>query len=296
MNTQDPSERAFLVEGVTIPRLVYGTAWKEDATRGLVEAALAAGFRGVDTANQRKHYHEAAVGEALRAAIAAGQVTREALFVQTKYTFRGGQDDRLPYDPAAPIPAQVAQSHASSCAHLGVERVDAYLLHGPSQREGLGPLDRQAWRAMEALHAAGGARLLGVSNVSVAQLELLCDLARVPPAVVQNRCYANRGWDADVRRVCRERGVVYQGFSLLTANEWLWRSDLVGRIAASHGRTSAQVVLRYALDLGMVALTGTTRGDHMRDDLAILDFALTPDDAQAITALSASPRRPPPRS
>src|SRR5438477_2236556 len=135
------SDRTLSIEDVRVPRFLYGTAWKEDETRRLTELALRQGFRGIDTANQRRHYHEAAVGQAVAAAVASGLVAREDLFLQTKFTFRRGQDDRLPYDPKAPIPAQVEQSFASSLAHLGTARIDAYLLHGPTQRAGLAPAD-----------------------------------------------------------------------------------------------------------------------------------------------------------
>src|SRR5262249_17122493 len=148
------------------PRFLYGTAWKEQETRRLTELALRRGFRGIDTANQRRHYDEAAVGQAVAAAIASGLVARGELFLQTKFTFRQGQDHRLPYDPGAPIPAQVEQSFASSLEHLGVGVIDPYLPPGPSQRSGLTSDDWEAWRAMEALHAGGRARLLGVSNVT----------------------------------------------------------------------------------------------------------------------------------
>src|SRR5438270_7679767 len=103
------------VRGVHVPELLYGTAWKEDATESLVKGALASGFRAIDTANQRKHYFEEAVGRG----IARGGVARDQLFVQTKFTFRDGQDHRLPYDERAPIADQVAQSFASSLDHLG---------------------------------------------------------------------------------------------------------------------------------------------------------------------------------
>src|SRR5687767_9429800 len=133
--------------GVRVPRFLYGTAWKEDETARLTELALRQGFRGIDTANQRRHYHEAAVGQAVAAAIAGGLVARDDLFLQTKFTFREGQDHRLPYDPKAPIRVQVEQSLASSLEHLGTEAIDSYLLHGPSRRSGLGADDWEAWRA-----------------------------------------------------------------------------------------------------------------------------------------------------
>jgi diketogulonate reductase-like aldo/keto reductase len=280
------SDRTLTIDGVRVPRLLYGTAWKEDDTERLTLLALRHGFRGVDTANQRKHYHEAAVGQAIRAAVAEGLVTRSDLFLQTKFTFRGGQDHRLPYDPDAPIPTQVEQSFASSLGHLGTDVIDSYVLHGPSQRVGLGADDWAAWRAMEAIHDSGRVRLLGVSNVTPEQLRDLCDGARVRPRFVQNRCYAARGWDRDVRAYCAENGLVYQGFSLLTANRGVLAHPELARIAARHGRTAAQVVFRFAVDVGMVALTGTTDPAHMREDLDVFAFSLEPDEIARIEGLA----------
>src|SRR5438105_5985019 len=221
------SDRTLSIDGVRVPRFLYGTAWKEDQTQRLAELALQQGFRGIDTANQRRHYHEAGVGQAILAAIDSGLVTRDDLFLQTKFTFRPGQDHRLPYDPRAPISTQVEQSFASSLAHLGTAVIDSYLLHGPTQRAGLSPADWEAWRAMEAIHDSGRARLIGVSNVTLEQLQRLCELARVRPRFVQNRCYAIQGWDRGIREFCAANGLVYQGFSLLTANRGvLARSEL----------------------------------------------------------------------
>ncbi len=140
-------EGTLLIEGVRVPRFLYGTAWKEGQTRRLTELALELGFRGIDTANQRRHYHEAAVGEVIAAAVESGLLVRDDLFLQTKFTFRRGHDYRLPYDLEAPIAIQVEQSFASSLAHLGTKIIDSYLLHGPTQRVGLAPGDWAAWRA-----------------------------------------------------------------------------------------------------------------------------------------------------
>ncbi|HYH67178.1 MAG TPA: aldo/keto reductase [Urbifossiella sp.] len=276
------NERHLMIDGVRVPRFLYGTAWKEDATERLTGLALAAGFRGIDTANQRKHYHEAGVGAALRACA----VPRDELFLQTKFTFRPGQDDRLPYDPAAPVAEQVEQSFASSLAHLGVDTIDSFVLHGPSRGDGLGPPDWEAWRAMESLHATRRVTLLGVSNVTADQLRLLCEGARVKPRFVQNRCHAVRGWDRDVRAVCAAEGITYQGFSLLTANRQVLAHPDVQRIAERHGRSPAQVVFRFALDLGMLPLTGTTDPAHMRVDLDVFDFALDADEVRRIDGIT----------
>src|SRR5437762_2803703 len=218
-------------QGIRVSRFLYGTAWKEEATERLTELALQQGFRGIDTANQRRHYHEAAVGQAIVTMVRSGLAARDDLFLQTKFTGRQGQDKRLPYDPDAAISIQVEQSFASSLKHLGVERIDSYLLHGPTQRTGLAPADWEAWRAMEAIHDSGRVRLLGISNVTLEQLQRLCQQARVRPRFVQNRCYAVQRWDRQIRKFCAQNGLVYQGFSLLTANRELLLSPELARIA-----------------------------------------------------------------
>jgi diketogulonate reductase-like aldo/keto reductase len=280
------SDRTVLLDGARVPRFLYGTAWKEDRTQPLTELALRQGFRGVDTANQRRHYHEADVGRAVAAALAGGLAARDELFLQTKFTFRAGQDHRLPYDPQAPVRTQVEQSFASSLGHLGTNVIDSYLLHGPTQRSGLAAADWEAWRAMEALHDSGRARLLGVSNFSLEQLRLLCERARVPPRFVQNRCYASRGWDRAVREYCAACGMLYQGFSLLTANRDALAHPELARVARRHGRSAAQVVFRFALEVGMVPLTGAADAGHMREDLEAFEFRLAPDEVERIERLA----------
>src|ERR1700758_4038543 len=113
------------------PPFLYGTAWKEDRTASLTELALRSGFRAIDTANQRRHYFEAGVGQGLSAAYRSGIVTRADVFLQTKFTYQNGQDHRLPYDPGARLAVQVEQSLTSSFEHLGTDYVDSFVLHGP---------------------------------------------------------------------------------------------------------------------------------------------------------------------
>ena len=276
------AEDTWQIGAAMVPTLLYGTAWKEERTADAVTQALRMGFRGLDTANQRRHYHEAEVGRALLAELERGTLRRQDVFVQTKFTFRMGQDHRLPYDPSAPVARQVEQSFDRSLSHLGVNVVDSYLLHAPSVPQGLARADIEAWRAMEILHDAARVRLLGVSNFAPDQLTALLRAARVRPTFVQNRCYASRGWDAGVRDLCTREGVTYQGFSLLTANEGVVRSSLVHDIARRHQRTPAQVILRFAHQLGMIALTGTTNPQHMAADLAVYEFELTPAEVNVI--------------
>jgi diketogulonate reductase-like aldo/keto reductase len=230
----------------SIPNFLYGTAWKEDRTSALTELAIRSGFRAIDTANQRKHYFEAAVGQGLTAAYATGLVSRADLFLQTKFTYQEGQDHRLPYDPAATLAVQVSQSMASSLEHLGTDHVDSFVLHGPASRSHWTTDDFETWQAMIKERDAGRTRLLGVSNISLAQLQQMARAHADPPAFVQNRCYANRGWDRDVRSFCREHNIVYQGFSLLTANIEVLRHRLVAGLAAQLNASPAQIVFAFA--------------------------------------------------
>ncbi|MCA9519773.1 MAG: aldo/keto reductase [Myxococcales bacterium] len=273
------------LRGVAVPRFIYGTAWKEARTEELTRLAIEQGFRAIDTANQRKHYVEADVGRAVAAAIAEGRVDRGELFLQTKFTYRRGQDERLPYDPRAPLAKQVRQSFERSQQHLRSEVIDSYLLHGPSAGS-WNDDDREVWHAMEALHDEGRARLLGVSNVSRGHLETLCAEARVPPAFVQNRCYAEQGWDADVRAFCRRHGIVYQGFSLLTANRRALQSPAFGAIVRRTGFTPSQLVFRAAIELGILPVTGTSSVAHMQEDLAVQHLELSDADRRAIEAIA----------
>lgn len=254
-------------------QIMYGTAWKEGSTAGSVSLALDAGFRAIDTANQRKHYFEAGVGEAIAPFLV--EFGRDALFLQTKYTYVRGQDDRLPYHRTARPSVQVQQSMESSLRHLGVDYVDSYLLHSPEKNSGgLTDTDWEVWQSMESLVSAGQTRSIGVSNVSAAQLLELVRGARVRPAFVQNRCYASKGWDVAVRTICNEYDVVYQGFSLLTANRKVWNGALVGKIAKRLDISKAAVMLTFARQMSMVPLTGTTDVDHMHDDLAAMSLVL----------------------
>ena len=195
----------------SIPDFLCGTAWKEDRTPTLTELALRMGFRGIDTANQRRHYFEAGVGQGLAAAYRSELVTRDDLFLQTKFTYQPGHDHRLPYNPAASLSVQVAQSMASSLEHLATGHVDSYVLHGPASNHGWTDADAEVWEAMRRERDAGRTRLLGVSNVSLRHLQQLAAASTELPAFVQNRCYARLGWDSAVRFFCREHKIVYQG-------------------------------------------------------------------------------------
>jgi diketogulonate reductase-like aldo/keto reductase len=269
-----------------LPEFLYGTAWKEDRTPALAELALRTGFRGIDTANQRRHYFEAGVGQGLADAYHAGIVTRADVFLQTKFTYRPGQDHRLPYDPTASLSDQVAQSMASSLEHLGTDYVDSYVLHGPASGDGWTDADSEVWEAMIKERNVGRTRFLGVSNVSLGHLEQMVETRVEAPAFVQNRCFARLGWDRDVRRFCAERKITYQGFSLLTANPEVLSHPLITGLAGRANATPAQIVFSFARAVGMLPLTGTSDPEHMRQDLASVNLELPPDAVRAIESLA----------
>jgi len=272
--------------GVSLPCFMYGTAWKKEATTALVIQAVEAGFTAIDTANQLIHYQEALAGDALLALAARG-MTRDQLFLQTKFTPVNSQGHRPPYDPSADLTTQVLQSFHSSLNHLHTDYLDSYVLHGPYYRQGLGKEDWEVWKAIEALYESGKTRIIGISNVSAEQLAQLCAQAKHKPMVVQNRCYAAFGWDKDVRELCRRYHVVYQGFSLLTANREVFVDPAIRAIAVRLGTGVAQIIFRFAMQLGILPLTGTTNVQHMKEDLQAEQLTLSPDDFQKIEAIEA---------
>ena len=279
-------ENLTAYNGVSVPAFMYGTAWKKDKTTRLVELAVDSGFTAIDTANQLIHYQESLVGEALLV-LAKKDVLREALFLQTKFTSVAGQDHRTPYDSSADLPTQVQQSFESSLQHLHTEYIDSYILHGPYSRWGLSQSDWDVWGAMENYYHAGQTKIIGISNVQADQLKELCKKASVKPMVVQNRCYAVMGWDKEVRNICQSYGIIYQGFSLLTANQDVLRDPQVWDIAKRVGGNPLQVIFRFALQIGMLPLTGTTNEQHMKDDLAVLtQFELSSNDLQTIESVA----------
>jgi diketogulonate reductase-like aldo/keto reductase len=223
------------------------------------------------------------VGAGVAACLGAN-LKRGDLYLQTKFTGVSGQDpSRTPYDASAPLPAQIEQSFAASQRNLRTDFIDCLVLHSPmpTARETL-----SAWRVFESLADAGLIGALGISNCyRLAELELLYGSARIKPAVVQNRFYAETGYDRDIRAFCARHGIVYQSFWTLTANPQLLADEAIARLAETHGRTPAQILFRYLTQSGAAPLTGTRSEAHMREDLSIFEFELGGAERLAIDAL-----------
>ena len=269
--------------GVRVPAIIYGTAWKREQTAELVRKAIAHGFRGIDTACQPKHYNETGVGEGIAASL-SDTFSRADLYLQTKFTTVSGQDpQRIPYDPKASLAEQVAQSFAASLRNLQTTYLDCLVLHSPI---GDPKQATEVWQAMEAFFDTGSVKQLGISNCySPDYLKHLHGTVRIKPAVVQNRFYAETGYDREVRAFCNEHGIIYQSFWTLSANPQVLMSQVVLDLAAAYRRTPAQILFRYLTHEGVVPLTGTKSDAHMRDDLGIFDFALNSDERATLTTL-----------
>ena len=277
------------IAGVRVPWILYGTAWKKSDTESLVRTAIRLGFRGIDTACQPKHYHESGVGAGVAACLRGepacnGNLAREDLYLQTKFTALSGQDPaRIPYDPNASLPDQVRQSLAVSLRNLQTDYLDGLLLHSPlpSARQTL-----EVWQAMESLVDVRRVRQLGISNCyRLEQLETLCDSARIKPAVVQNRFHADTGYDREIRAFCRHHRLIYQSFWTLTANPHVLAHRAVASLASKHRRTPAQILFRYLTQIEVVPLTGTRTETHMREDLGIFEFELSELERKGMDAL-----------
>ena len=138
---------------------------------------------------------------------------------------------------------------------------------------------------MEGLYHSGKTKMIGISNVTAGQLAELCEQANVKPMVVKNRCFAALGWDNEVRDICQAHGIIYQGFSLLTANRRVLADPEIRTIAQRLGTGSAQIIFRFAMQIGMLPLTGTTSQQHMKEDLQAEQLELSNEEIQRIETI-----------
>jgi diketogulonate reductase-like aldo/keto reductase len=289
---------------------LYGTAWKEAQTEDCVFRALKLGYRGIDTANQRKHYYEEGVGHALQSAYSQLGITRTDLFLQTKFTYARGQDHRKPYNEKASYSEQVCQSFESSLQHLQTEYLDSYILHGSHTDKGLDHVDWETWGAMENLYQDGKVKHLGISNVNLQQLVELFQKAKIKPSFVQNRCFAVTRWDKNLRELCSQNRIEYQGFSLLTANKQYLGGEVIElkdrnipklgfidegyeqkagnvdsriqSIISETGKNIQQIIFKFSQQVGMIPITGTRSDLHMRANLEIDDLILSSSQLEII--------------
>lgn len=266
-----------------IPKLIYGTAWKKEDTKRLVEQAIKSGFKAIDTACQPRHYNEKGVGDALVTLYKIGY-KREDIFLETKFTPQNGQDpNTIPYNPNDDLETQVKTSFEVSKKNLQTTYIDSYILHSP-----LFPFSNllKVWKAMEEIYQKGEAKLLGISNCYDLQtLKKLYETATIKPQILQNRFYKDSNYDKEIREFCTINNIRYLGFWTLTANPHILGSKTIINLAKKYEKTQAQIFYRYLNQNNITALIGTTSEIHMREDLDIFSFELEEIELNAISNL-----------
>ena len=256
----------LLNNGVSIPRLGFGVFQvPQDQTQRVVEAALEAGYRHIDTA--AAYGNEAGVG----AAIAASGVPREEIFITTK--LRNGEH------------GAAADAFETSRKSLGVDTIDLYLIHWPVPSQGLFV---DAWKAMEKIHADGRARSIGVSNFLAYHLESLLAVATVVPAVNQIEVHPTFQ-QTTLSAMTRAHGIAIEAYSPLGQGSDLMATAITS-LAQKHGSTPAQIVLAWHLGMGNIVIPKSSHPDRMRENLGAAEVSLASDEMDAVTALDRGSR------
>jgi len=251
-----------------LPYIIYGTAWKKDETSSLVYQAIDKGFRFIDTACQPKHYNEPQVGLGIRTAMDAIGLSREDVFIQTKFTSLDGQDpNNTPYEKDAKLEDQVRQSVQASLRNLQVDYIDSVLLHSPMRTD---EETLRVWRVLEEF-VPQQIHSLGISNCyKPKKFKWLYEQAQVKPKVLQNRFHDQTNFDIELRAMCKEYGTTYQSFWTLTANRNALASPAWKKIAKEKGLTSQTLMYAYMMTNGHTPLSGTKSSVHMEEDVDIM--------------------------
>ncbi|XP_077597783.1 aldo-keto reductase Mvan_2161-like [Stigmatopora nigra] len=245
-----------------------------EAVLRAVDASLAAGYRAFDSA--AVYGNEADLGRALRELLPKYGLTREDVFITSKLS---------PQDQGE----KATEGALRSLSNLALDYIDLYLIHWPGTRgmdvgDKRNPGNRaQSWAALEELHAQGKLKAIGVSNYTPAHMKELAANCKVQPAVLQVEFHPLE-CQSELRRVCRDSGVCFQAYTSLGRGELLVEPEVV-RLADHHGRTPAQVLLRWAVQQDVAVLPKSCDPERIRANGRIFDFALTDADMDSLTAL-----------
>ncbi|KAI0453556.1 NADP-dependent oxidoreductase domain-containing protein [Xylaria acuta] len=263
-----------LLSGAPIPRILYGTARRKQDRHSQVLAALQHGYCGIDTANSRLFHHEVEDGQALANFLLGNPTARGDIFIQSKYAPPSEQAEPWPYAIADDATVRVFKSVLRSAADIGVDVIDAFLLHVPLSSL-IGTLE--VWHALESIVERGGVRYLGIANVTIHGLQQLFEHADVKPAVVQNWFRKTNGYDREVVAFCREHGIVYQIFGVFDEqNRELLNCNPVKRRSGSTVspyQALLQILFRVAAFQGLqlCILDGTSSVQHMSENIEAVD-------------------------
>jgi 2,5-diketo-D-gluconate reductase A len=257
-----------LHDGVEIPQLGFGVFQvPPEDTQRVVEEALAAGYRHIDTA--AAYRNETGVGRA----VANSGIPREDIFVTTKlWNSSQGFDSAL-------------ETFAKSLGRLGMDYVDLYLIHWPVPSQ-----DRfvDTWRAFERIHAEGRARTIGVSNFRIDDLERLEAETEIRPTVNQVELHPQMQ-QRELRAWHEEHGIATEAWSPLAQGAVLG-DDTIAGIARAHGKTTAQTILRWHLQLGNIVIPKSVTSQRIRENFDVFDFDLSRQEMDAIGALDRGER------
>ncbi|MFC9773970.1 aldo/keto reductase [Paenibacillus chitinolyticus] len=260
-----------LHNGVKMPWLGLGVFKVEEGPE-LVEAVKSAiknGYRSIDTA--AVYGNEEGVGQGIREGLAETGLSREDLFVTSKvWNADQGYESTL-------------QALEVSLRKLGLDYLDLYLIHWPVQGK-----YKDTWRALEAIYESGKARSIGVSNFHVHHLQDLLQDAKIKPMVDQvefHPCLTQE----ELRAYCREQGIQFEAWSPLMQGELL-DNEVLKAIAGRHGKSVAQIILRWDLQNGVVTIPKSTKEHRIIENASVFDFELTTDDMSRISALNENRR------
>lgn len=283
VSTVTAEAAAATPEKAPVPSIIYGCAWKKQATEELVALALQNGFRGIDVACQPKHYNEPGVGKALAQMYEDKSLKREDIFLQTKFTSVDGQDpNSIPYDENAELEEQVRQSVAISLRNLQTDYLDSLIMHGP---EATLNDTMRVWRVFEDFYDKGIVRFIGMANCyDPGFFSRFYEMARVKPSFLQNRFCEDTDFDVALREVCSQKRVRYQSFWTLTANEKFLESNTISLICNRYQKTAPEIFFAFTRALGIIPLSGTTNKKHMTQDVEITNgsFKLKNDEVADI--------------
>ncbi|NVK76129.1 aldo/keto reductase [Streptomyces morookaense] len=255
-----------------MPQLGFGVWQVPDAeATAAVSHALEAGYRSIDTA--AVYENEAGTGKALT----SSDIPRDELFVTTKLW--NSASETWTRD-------SVLREFDASLAKLGLDYVDLYLIHWPrAMRDDYLTI----WRTFAEIAESGRAKAVGVSNFHVPQLERLLAETSLVPAVNQIELHPNFA-QAELRAFHAEHGIATEAWSPLGQGGELLKAPVLAGIAAKHGKSAAQVVLRWHLQLGNVAIPKSVTPARIRENIDVFDFTLDEDDMKALAALDSGKR------
>lgn len=260
-----------LQNGVEMPWFGLGVFKVEEGAELVqaVKSAIAHGYRSIDTASA--YQNETGVGQGIREALAENKLSREELFVTSKVW-----NADLGYE-------STLAAYETSLAKLGLEYLDLYLIHWPVEGK-----YKEAWRALETLYKDGRVKAIGVSNFQIHHLEDIMKDSKIKPMVNQVELHPYLT-QQELLSFCKEQGIQLEAWSPLMQGQLL-EQPLLQDIAAKHGKSVAQIILRWDLQRGIITIPKSTKEQRIIENAALFDFKLTEEDMTLIASLNQDQR------